>query len=56
MDQINKLKHQLYEIELRIIGMESLQTKSGLKKNEATALGILRDKREKLMVQLKNLR
>lgn len=54
MENIIKLKHQLYELELKIINLESREKKSGLRKNETGELKILREKRDKISSQIKN--
>ena len=52
MEKIRQLKHTLYEVEMKIIQLESLQAGKGLKKNEEAELKILLGKREKLSLQL----
>jgi len=48
MKKIDKLKHQRYEISMKIINLETKEKRSKLTKNEETEFVILKDKLDQL--------
>jgi hypothetical protein len=48
MDKLKKVRHTLYEIEMKIIQLEFKARSKGLKKNEESELEVLRKKKAQL--------
>ncbi|MCD4746092.1 MAG: hypothetical protein K8R58_07320 [Bacteroidales bacterium] len=55
MRKIDKLKHNRYEIEMKIIDLNSKQSRNILSKKEQDELVILKEKKEKLDKKIKEL-
>ena len=56
MKKIDKLKKQRYDISMKIIQLESKQTKSKLSKNEEKEFEILKNKENDLNLKIDNLK
>lgn len=55
MKQVDRLKKQRYQIEMKMLNMEEREKKNSLSKNEKEELNILRKKKEKLDAQIEKL-
>jgi hypothetical protein len=53
MKKTDKLRHQRYEIEMKILQLELKQKREKLSKNELSELGILRQKESELEQRIK---
>ncbi len=52
MKKIDKLKHQRYEISMKIIDLETKEKRSKLTKNQEAEFKILKDKLEQLEARI----
>ncbi len=55
MNQIDKIKKQRYETEMKIIALEEKQKRSKLSKNEEKELEFLKRKEQELNLKIENL-
>lgn len=56
MKKIDKLKHEVYLISMKIISIESKQSRGKLSKNECSELTILKEKLEKLNKRIEDIK
>ena len=56
MKQIDRLRRNQFDIEMKILDLEARRTKSGLSKKEETELEIVLKKKEKLEEQIAKLK
>ncbi|MCK5838888.1 MAG: hypothetical protein KAG99_03520 [Bacteroidales bacterium] len=55
MKKIDKLKHQRYEISMKIIELETKMKRAKLSKNEEEELRIIKDKEEQLNQRIQEI-
>jgi len=55
MRKVDKLKHQRYEISMKIIDLETKMSRSKLTKNEEYELKILKDKQDDLNKRIEEI-